>query len=88
MNHYYFPRNDKDLSTWAENFKTKIESLAPTLGLSLDQVTALKSYCDAILDKTTKITEQKKQIKALQEEKKRTKNSAKSSKKTSLPFRA
>lgn len=70
MNTYYFPSNDNELSTWAVNLKTKIESLAPTLGLTPDQVSALNKYCDAILDKTSKITEQKKQMKALQEDKK------------------
>ena len=45
----YIPRKESLLVTWLQNFKTKIVLNATELGLEADEVTAIVTFCDAML---------------------------------------
>ena len=61
----FFPTSDAELSAWAANYKNKIVTNGPELGMTPDQIEAEIKLCDQIIDAIADLDNKKALAKAL-----------------------
>lgn len=55
----FIPSSDNGMVSWCTNHKTKVDAQAPTLGLTVAEVTNQKASCDLITDAIATVVEAK-----------------------------
>jgi len=60
----FFPTSDAELSAWAANYKNKIVTKGPELGMTQEQIDAEVKLCDQIIDAIADLDNKKAMAKA------------------------
>jgi hypothetical protein len=64
MNQSYLPKKDSELLVWLENYKEKIVTDGPTLGLSPTQVTDQQKFCETMQNAIVQVNTKKEELKS------------------------